>query len=54
MPVEIGVCAYFYMLGYFSFKMAAVFYRKSISIVFMRWVDSRNIEVYIILFMSFL
>ena len=35
MPVEIGVCAYLYMSGYFTFKMAAVFYGKGISIVFM-------------------
>ena len=50
MPVEIGVCAYLYMSGYFTFKVAAVFYGKGISDVFMHWVGDRSIEVYIVLF----
>ena len=34
------------MSGYFTFKMAAVFYRKGISIVFMYWMVKWSIEVY--------
>ena len=50
MPVEIGCMCLFYMSGWFTFRMAAVFYGKGISIVFMSWVVSRCIEVYIVLF----
>ena len=38
----------FCVSGYFTFKMAAVFYRKGISNVFMHWSGYRTIEVYII------
>ncbi len=34
------------MSGYFTFKMAAVFYRKGISDVFMPWIVKLSIEVY--------